>query len=132
MRNFTFASIVAVTFAQTTSMSGDTPFTTMVSAQVSCDGSIGEWLRTERNGSKHAGFYVQWITKCNDCNFDDGALIQNWLQTENQERPGTYDGMMCIANWYEESESAPTYAVNTYEAAEIALSDNNQSYNARP
>ena len=123
MRIFSIAALVAVSTAMegddtrtfTDATVNDTAFGEATSGEVSGTGSMGEWTRTFDDGELHAGLYIQFSTRCNGCMFANDAVVQTWVEMEDMDEPGTYNGMQCSANWEKSRDFAATYNVTSFK-----------------
>ena len=131
MRFFTFAAIAGAAVAQdsteTLEFVNETPIADAVNREVLCEGEIGEWLHTGEDGARTAGMYVQFKTSCNECWFENGAVVQNWIETPSKENPGKFDGMLCTANWEKSTQYSVNHQVANYINTE-PLSDNTKGW----
>ena len=78
MKHFAVVSLLAMATAQTNEPQTQVNFPTNVFGAVSADGYINEIVQTNDEGTKSAVLWAAWTTTCNDCNFQNGALVQNW------------------------------------------------------
>lgn len=55
---------------------------------------MNEIVQVRDDGQRSAVLWAQFNTSCNDCTFNEGNVIQNWLQMEGTE-PGKFTGFTC-------------------------------------
>jgi len=113
MRNFAFAALVAAAAAQTNEAQTPVNFPQNTASTVTCDGYINEVVQTQDDGSKSAVLWAAWTTTCNDCNFQNEALVTNWAQMPGAET-GKYDGFQCTAVWKKGEDFNATPAVHSF------------------
>jgi len=128
MRNFGFAALIAVVAAQNNQEMTPMNFPTNISGEVSSEGYINEIVQTSATGIQSAVLWAAWTTTCNDCNFVDRALVQNWMQMEGTET-GKYTGFTCTAVWNSRGSFNATPAVINYENID-SLAEVPSSWNA--
>jgi len=113
MRNFAFAALVAAAAAQTNEEQTPVNFPQNTASTVTCDGYINEVVQTQEDGAKSAVLWAAWTTTCNDCNFMNRALVQNWAQMPGSET-GKYDGFQCTAVWDKGEDFNDNPAVHSF------------------
>jgi len=72
--------------------------------------------------------FVEWTTKCNDCTFAQGAVVQNWVEWPDEKNTGKFGGMTCSAVWNKNGDYASEVKVENY-ANTTTLSDNTMPWN---
>lgn len=94
MRNFAFAALAAVATAQTNEEGTPQNFPDIPGDADSATGFVNEIVQVRDDGQRSAVLWAQFNTSCNDCTFNEGNVIQNWLQMEGTE-PGKFTGFTC-------------------------------------
>lgn len=103
MRNFAFAALVAVATAQENIEGTPQNFPDIPGDADSATSFVNEILQVREDGTKSAVLWAQFNTSCSGCTFQDGNIIQNWLQMEGTE-PGKFTGFTCNTRYVEDED----------------------------
>lgn len=133
MRSFFLATVLAVAAAQNDPEEVNvTPFKITWpddNLTVYAEGQSAEVVTTNEDGSKLVIAYTSWNNVCDGCNFENGALIQDWIQMEDTENPGKYNGSNCNAVYLTSNSYYNDAAVRNFWGVD-SLSENGKTWDS--
>merc|ERR1712183_914221 len=114
MKQYAFAALIGAATA-TWEEFNNTTLPSLTNAEVSVEGEVGEYMNTFEDGSEQIGMHARWTTKCNDCWFAQGALVQNYVQWPDEKNAGMFGGLTCNTVWNKNGDVASEINVNNSE-----------------